>query len=197
MEASSPTRRKRPRTPPGLEGHLTRRQAAQLLGFASEFKIRQLERQGRLRSVRGLMRTAFYAKADVLAVKAELTQLNPAQQADDDWTDAELVALLGHRTAEGRARTALDLVLEAHLSIERAERVFAFWTRNHAVVTAASSPGPEPAPAPASRPFLSHAPGERRSDARLSRDAIIAELRHPDPRVREQAFARLKNGQDS
>ncbi len=196
MATSATIRRKQVRTPPGFEGHLTRQQAAQLLGFSSEFKIRQLEREGRLQSVRGPMRTAFYPKADVLAIKAALTQGNPAWAADADWSDAELVTLLGHRNAEGRARTALDLVLEAHVSIERAERVYAFWTGCGGAPPPVTSEVPSPGP---SRPEqsgmardLGHASDERRSDDRRSRDALIEDLRHPDPLVREQAFARLK-----
>jgi hypothetical protein len=33
---------------------------------------------------------------------------------------------------------------------------------------------------------------ERRGEDRLSRDALIAQLRDPDPRVRDRAFALLK-----
>jgi hypothetical protein len=267
MPSSLSARRKPPRTPPGCEGHLTRQQAAELLGFSSEFKIRQLEREGRLRSVRGPMRTAFYARVEVLAVKAELEQASPGRCAEDDWTDAELLVLLRHPNREGRARTALDLVLETHISIDRAEKVCAFWTgcggpgsaaaaapkapvpiqTSAAAVKAASTPSsitsrtdatvapppvtasPEPegsphevdagcetvplrrAPAlppepslepqakivpaqaasPPERPVEASA-DERRGEERLSRDALIEKLRHPDPRVRERAFARLK-----
>ena len=254
MASTLPARRRPPRTPPGCEGHLTRQQAAELLGFSSEFKIRQLEREGRLRSVRGLMRTAFYARADVLAIKAELEQESPGRSADDDWTDDELLVLLRQPNREGRARTALDLVLETHISIDRAEKVYAFWTSCGGAVpattaaprppvqnqqghpapgttiapdpraaspksTIAPHPGapspkaavpphpteasPQPAfqlreplrtPQAAALPPepLDRAADERRSAERLSRDDLIAELRHPDPRVRDRAFARLK-----
>jgi hypothetical protein len=142
MPSLSPYR-KPPRTPPGCENHLTRQQAAQLLGFSSEFKIRQLEREGRLQAVRGPMRTAFYARAEVLAVKAELAQEGPGQETPDGWTDAELLLLLGSPTRQGRPRSALDLVLETRISIERAERVYAFWN---------SARGAEPAPSAARLP---------------------------------------------
>jgi hypothetical protein len=36
-------------------------------------------------------------------------------------------------------------------------------------------------------------PPERRSGPRLSRDNLIHDLRDPDPRVRAQAFAKLKD----
>jgi hypothetical protein len=268
MPSVSPYR-KPPRTPPGCEDHLTRQQAAQLLGFSSEFKIRQLEREGRLQSVRGPMRTAFYARADVLAVKAELGRELLGQEATDGWTDAELLLLLRTPNRDGRQRTALDLVLETRISIERAERVFAFWAgsqsgpgvalpqgqpgRSQAETTSAPQPlprepksapppaakelpvtatkpdavvqpsiavekaAPEPAvAAPASsahRPAAVEMPrtaapasttapapakpresdeNERRGEDRLSRDALIAQLRDPDPRVRGRAFALLK-----
>lgn len=243
---SSLSYRKPPRTPPGCEDHLTRQQAAQLLGFSSEFKIRQLEREGRLRSVRGPMRTAFYARADVLAVKAQLGRDGLGQETADGWTDAELLLLLGNPNREGRQRNALDLVLETRISIERAERVFAFWAsaRPSAVHAAAHGqvagsvaeaarptlPPPQP-PKAAPRPLAAAAcvasakpvctpanppptatastfteparvespkapssdESERRGEDRLSRDELIAQLRDPDPRVRDRAFARLKS----
>lgn len=126
MASTVTSHRKAPRAPAGCEDHLTRQQAAQLLGFASEFKIRQLEREGRLRSVRGPMRTAFYARADVLALKAELGNALP-EEGSGAWTDAELLLLLAHPNREGRVRGTLDLVLEARISIDRAERVHGFW----------------------------------------------------------------------
>jgi hypothetical protein len=198
MATSSPIRRKHPQAPPGCDGHLTRRQAALLLGFATEFKIRQLEREGRLRSVRGPMGTAFYAREDVLAVKADLSRAQAGHAADDDWSDADLLVLLQRRSSGGRACTTLDLVLETHISIERAQKVHTFWS-------SCQSP-PAPSPTPATGPLPGHAlahareddgkpsdvSGERRSADRVSHDALIAELRHPDPRVRQQAFARLK-----
>ena len=224
-------RRRPPRTPPGCEGYLTRQQVAALLGFPSEFKVRQLERDGRLRSVRGPMRTAFYARAEVLAIKAELDQESP--WADNDWTDAELLVLLRNPHREGRTRTALDLVLETQISIERAEKVYAFWVSSGGATVAMPEP-PKPAvqvreeapAAPVRAQIADHIPepirpperiphpievarqpqitarlehdqasDERRGEERLSRDALIHELRHPDPRVRERAFARLREGQ--
>ena len=113
--------RKQVRRPAGCESHLTRRQAAALLGFASEFKVREFERQGFLRSVRGPMHTAFYARPDVLALKARLAQAAALPQTE--WSDADLIALLEHPGPAGQ-RTALDLVTEARISIERAERIY-------------------------------------------------------------------------
>jgi len=242
--------RKPPRTPAGCDDHLTRQQAAQLLGFPSEFKIRQLEREGRLHSVRGPMRTAFYARADLLALKAELVRQTP-EEAGGGWTDAELLLLLAQPNREGRMRTALDLVLETRISIDHAERVCSFWsacqtaassqavaepapsartagatgqatageskTTNHATdrgTTASAPPTPVESTAeraavadlapntrlgspatvepPTPSGSLDFETGERRGEERLSRDLLIQELRDPDPRVRERAFARLK-----
>jgi hypothetical protein len=175
------------RAPKGCEDHLTRKQAATLLGFASEFKVRQLEKEGRLRSVRGNMGTAFYAKADVLALRAQLAAGPTPEGAPREWTDAELLELLIHPHA-GRARTALDLVLQTGIPISRAESVVAFHSRYAA---------PEPSPAAVVDPAAAAPegdPNERRNPQRLSRDALILALRHPDPAVREQAFQALRRG---
>jgi hypothetical protein len=171
MPSLSPYR-KPPRTPPGCENHLTRQQAAQLLGFSSEFKIRQLEREGRLQAVRGPMRTAFYARAEVLAVKAELAQESPGQETPDGWTDAELLLLLGSPTRQGRPRSALDLVLETRISIERAERVYAFWNSARA-----AEPAPSAARLPASQSRASEpvtAVDHRPQDERTAKAAPTA-----------------------
>jgi hypothetical protein len=181
------TMQKRLRTPPGCEDHLTRRQAAALLGFGSEFKIRELEKQGLLRSVRGPMRAAFYPRPDVLALKARLAQPESGRELAEDWSDADLIALLAHPKRTGRLRTALDLVTETRISIERAEQVFAFFSKS--TPPAATSPVPQDVSAP---------PGhsERRGCERLKRDQLIHELRDPDPRVRQQAFTRLREGRN-
>jgi hypothetical protein len=191
-------RRKQVRRPAGCEGHLTRRQAAALLGFASEFKVRQFERQGWLRSVRGPMRTAFYARPDVLALKARLAQA--AGQPHTEWTDADLIALLEHPSPAGQPRTAVDLVTEARISIERAERIFAFWSKGASArpfPVASAPPAREIRKSPTlpeSPPTGSGSAGERRSGERLTRDALIRDLRDPDPRVRQHAFERLRTG---
>jgi len=182
--------RKRPRAPAGYDSHLTRRQAARMLGFASEFKIREFERQGLLHSVRGPMRTAFYARADILALKARLAQTESDRSSAEDWTDADLIALLEHPTRTGLPRSILDLVMETRISIERAERVHAFWAGVKAPAPYAAMRTPIPKPSSAG---TGAAPsGERRGEGRLSRDGLIRELRHPDPRVRQQAFERLR-----
>jgi hypothetical protein len=201
MASSVSIRRKPPRAPAGCEGHLTRQQAAQLLGFSSEFKVRQLEREGRLHSVRGPMRTAFYAREDVLAVKAELAQAEPGRRVDDDWTDADLIVLMGSPNREGQTRTPLDLVLETRISIERAQSVYGFWASCQKAAAPLPTPSLPATPQPRrnqddDRP-PSLLPDERRGAQRLSRDALIEDLRHPDPRVRDQAFARLKDRRNS
>jgi hypothetical protein len=177
------------RAPAGCEAHLTRRQAAALLGFRSEFKVRELERQGLLRAVRGPMRTAFYPRPEVLALKARLALPEAGADASESWSDADLIALLGHPQPSGQRRTALDLVLETHISIERAERVCAFWAKGTAAPASARAQNPAVA---AGRPPSPPAPPERRGQDRLVRDNLIRELRDPDPRTRQQAFARLR-----
>jgi hypothetical protein len=181
---------KRLRTPPGCEDYLTRRQAAALLGFASEYKIRELEKQGLLRSVRGPMRAAFYPRPDVLALKARLAQAEVAQDLTDDWSDADLIALLAHPKSTGHPRTALDLVTETRISIERAEKVFAFFSKG-------AKPEATPPPvwqAASDPPSPTDTDSERRGHERLTRDRLIRDLRDPDPHVRLQAFERLREG---
>jgi len=211
--------RKHLRAPAGCEGHLTRRQAAAVLGFSSEFKIREFERQGVLRSVRGPMRTAFYSRPEILALKARLAQTEPP--TPEEWTDADLIALLQHPTEDGGSRTALELVTETRISIERAQRVVGFWTSTRGSAPRAgmqTPPAPHPpnsarrplsqghfgstTPSPTPRGFAAPSPAapgeagshERRGQGRLARDGLIRELRDPDPRVREHAFLRLRDG---
>lgn len=180
--------RKHLRAPAGCEAHLTRRQAAALLGFRSEFKVRELERQGLLRAVRGPMRTAFYPRPEVLALKARLALPEAGPDASESWSDADLIALLGHPKPSGQPRAALDLVLETHISIERAERVYGFWANGTAPPASARA---QHAAAPGRLPSPTAAP-ERRGPDRLVRDNLIRELRDPDPNTRQQAFARLR-----
>jgi len=182
--------------PIGCEGYLTRKQAAHALGFASEFKIRELERKGMLHSVRGPMRAAFYPRPEVLALKAQLALSKPDRLPADAWTDAELLALLSHPKRSGEVRTVLDLVLETQISIERAQNVVEFWQRCkpalRSVATAATQAATAPSVAAAPSSSRPKAGQERRDPHRLTRDTLIHNLRDPDPRVRDQAFARLK-----
>ena len=186
-----------------------------MLGFASEFKIREFERQGLLRSVRGAMRTAFYPRPDILALKAHLAQTQGA--SSDEWTDADLITLLEHPSEAGRPRTALELVTLARITIERAERVYAFWAESAAAALAPHPPSEARRPLPpqqgeagsgapqlpnSSRPTFPAlrgvaGSGERRGEERLARDGLIRELRDPDPRVRQEAFERLRESRNS
>jgi hypothetical protein len=164
--------------PSGFEDHLSRRQAARLLGLPSEFKVRQLEREGRLHPIRGAMGSAWYPRAEVLA-------LREPEVATGRWSDGQLLALL-RQELDGRPRTVADLVVEAGVSIARAERVYRFWLARDQHPTAARARGEPAAPVVKS--------SERRSPARRERDALIAQMRDPDPRVRAAAFARLRPG---
>jgi hypothetical protein len=203
MTGKTPVR-KNLQAPTGCEGYLTRRQAARALGFASEFKIRELERKGMLHAVRGPMRAAFYPRPEVIAVKAKLALDDPDQVGADTWTDAELLSLLGHPKPSGERRSACDLVLETQISIERALRVCDFWAtcapnapapfaaraRTKAGTTTESDPEGADASVNVSAP--SAAARERRRAERLSHDRLLRSLRDPDPRIREQAFFKLK-----
>src|SRR4029077_8905180 len=109
-------RKKTIRPPSGFDHHLSRRDAALLLGFASEFKVRQLEKAGRLHPVRGVMGSAWYPPAEVAALRqVPPPRFDPGGNAPGGglWSDAALIAhLRGWVEYEGeapRARTIVDL----------------------------------------------------------------------------------------
>jgi hypothetical protein len=164
------------RPPSGYEGYLSRRAAATLLGFASEFKIRQLEKAGRLRVIRGVMGSAWYPRAQVLALRdaAEVAASRPRPRRGAD------AALVAHLRA--RARSVVDLVADTGISIARAERVYRFWLTHdvHPIANEART-------ATARLAAL-----ERRSPDRIERDDLIRQLRDPDPDARAAAFEKLK-----
>jgi hypothetical protein len=177
--------RRRLRPPSGFEGHLSRREAAAALGLASEFKVRELERQGRLRAVRGVMGSAWYPRADVLALRSSVEE-TPALAAPGvprgrrPWTDSEVMAFLRQGS-----RNVVDLIVEGGLGVTRAQRLYRFWQTH-------DRPPVEPAVGRAVAPASPVSPAERRSSDRLARGALIARLRDPDPKVRAAAFAALK-----
>ena len=173
-----------------------------MLGFASEFKVRELQKQGRLRAVRGVMGSAWYPRVQVLALRDALAA-PPAPGADSTaaahpaspgrWSDAQLVAHLRGRAraADGsgatRPRTPVDLVAETGISIARAERVYRFWLAHdvHPVADEARQrAGRSPAPTPP--------PAERRSESRVEHDALLQQMRAADPAIRAAAFAKLR-----
>lgn len=182
------------------------------MGLPSEFKVRQLEREGRLRAVRGVMGSAWYARAEVMAashyVKRAAGALGDARPRR--WTDGDLVALLRQDLATtvngpARPRTVVDLVAETGVSIERAQRVYRFWLTNdlhplavrartgctlEAAKEEAATPAASPAEVAPASPMATG--GERRGAGRIERDLLIRQLRDPDPRVRAAAFERLK-----
>jgi hypothetical protein len=202
---STPIARERqPIGPPsGHEGFLSRRQAAAALGFASEFKVRRLEKEGRLRPVRGVMGSAWYPRAQVLAVREALAA-PPAMGAVGPtgapppalgrWTDAQLIAHLRGRArgvdggAGSRPRTPVDLVADTGISIARAERVYRFWLAHDAHPIAAEARARTAAGVSATRA----APAERRSEARIERDTLLQQMRDADPAVRTSAFEKLR-----
>ena len=111
------------RHPSGYEDHLSRRDAAALLGFASEFKVRQLEKAGRLHPVRGVMGSAWYPRAEVEALRqAPLARTGGAgAPATERWSDAALVTHLRgwveSAAAPPRPRTVVDLVADTGIPI--------------------------------------------------------------------------------
>jgi hypothetical protein len=161
--------------PSGYEGYLSRRAAATLLGFRSEFKIRQLEKSGRLRAIRGVLGSAWYPRTQVLALR-DAAEVGTAAPIPGRWSDAALIAHL-----RARARSVVDLVADTGVSIARAERVYRFWLAHdvHPMATEA-------------RANQARAALERRSPDRIERDDLIRQLRDPDPSARAAAFEKLK-----
>jgi len=185
------------RPPSGYEGFLSRRQAAAALGFASEFKVRRFEKEGRLRPVRGVMGSAWYPRAQVQALREELIAPPPLAgpsgaplASPARWSDAQLIAHLRSRaravdgSAASRARTPVDLVADTGISIARAERVYRFWLAHDTHPVAAEARGGAPTNGPA--------PAERRGEARVERDALLRQMRDADPNIRTAAFERLR-----
>ena len=160
------------RPPSGFEDHLCRRDAAALLGFASEFKIRQLEREGRLHPIRGAMGSAWYPRREVEALRTAIAPSAPRAERLR-WPDDALIALLRERP-----RTVVDLVVDAGIPISRAERVYRFWLAHEGRAEAAGT---------------AEAPAERRSGERIEHDALVRQLRDADPKVRAAAFEKLKS----
>jgi hypothetical protein len=174
-----------------------------MLGFASEFKVRRYEKEGRLRPVRGVMGSAWYPRAQVLALREALAAAPAAAPAAGEapavqarWSDAQLIAYLRGRAraldggAGWRARTPVDLVADTGISIARAERVYRFWRAHDTHPSALEARGEAALPAGAGRARA--ATPERRSDSRIERDALLQQMRDADPSVRAAAFEKLR-----
>ncbi len=170
--------RKTIRPPSGFEDHLCRRDAATLLGFASEFKVRQLEKEGRLRPIRGAMGSAWYPRGQIEALRGKIARPLSPTAPRVRWPDDALIALLREKP-----RSVVDLVVDAGISISRAERVYRFWLAHE-------GPGEGPEGSPERRV---EGPTERRSGERLEHDALVRQLRDADPKVRVAAFEKLKS----
>lgn len=197
--------------PVGLDDHVSRIEAARLLGYPSSFRVRQLEKQGKLKAVRGPMSSAWYARSDVLALRASerapgfpsgehpFVATSPARRR----SDPELIAYLrGFASAEAGADGApsvADLVADMGISIARAQKVHRFWL-THDGHPAANEARARRASAGRSRLSgeavkatpTETAPAERRSAARLSRATLIRQLRSPDPTLRAEAYEGLR-----
>jgi hypothetical protein len=163
------------RPPSGFEDHLSRRDAAAMLGFASEFKVRQLEKEGRLRPIRGAMGSAWYPRREVEALRGAAVAPPASGAPRERWPDDALIALLREKP-----RTVVDLVVDAGIPISRAERVYRFWQTHEQ-------------PRPVEGPRLPSSPPERRSDDRIEHDALVRQMRDADPKVRAAAFEKLKS----
>lgn len=174
------TTRRNVKPPSGFEDHLGRREAAALLGFASEFKVRQLEKEGRLHPIRGAMGSAWYPRREVEALRGAAVVPSVSTAPRERWPDDALIALLREKP-----RTVVDLVVDAGISISRAERVHRFW-RTH------EAPRPVESTSAASAP-ASAEPPERRSGDRMEHDALVRQLRDADPKIRAAAFEKLKS----
>jgi hypothetical protein len=202
VSVTSARPRKTINPPSGYDDLMSRRQVATALGFASEFKVRELQKQGRLRAVRGVMGSAWYPRLQVLALRDALAA-PPRSVADSTaaaqpaapgrWSDAQLVAFLRGRARAGdgsgvtRPRTPVDLVAETGISIARAERVYRFWLA-HDVHPVADEARQRAGKAPAA----TTPPAERRSESRVEHDALLRQMRDADPAKREAAFAKLR-----
>jgi hypothetical protein len=210
-------RRRRLTPPPGLVDPVSRAQAAELLGYPSVFRIRELERQGRLTATRGVMGSAWYPRREILMLRRQedAPPTPPGQRRAEPGrrrTDAELIADLrgadrgGHPAGvAGGPPTVADLVADTGVSIARAQKVYRFWLAHDAHPMAEQARTGRRLPAgPLSDPVVPGASreaarpqranvAERRSDARLQRGTLIRQLRAADPALRAAAFAALKN----
>jgi hypothetical protein len=173
------TARKTIRPPSGFEDHLCRREAAALLGFASEFKVRQLEKEGRLRPIRGAMGSAWYPRGQLEALRGNIARPPSPAEPRLRWPDDGLIALLREKP-----RTVVDLVVDAGISISRAERVYRFWLAHER---------PGEAPSAGASETRTKEPAERRSGQRLEHDALVRQLRDANPKVRVAAFEKLRS----
>ena len=177
------TSRKIIRPPSGFDDYLCRRDAAALLGFASEFKVRQLEKEGRLRPIRGAMGSAWYPRGQIEALRGKVARPLSPTAPRVRWPDDALIALLREKP-----RTVVDLVVDAGISISRAERVYRFWLTHEGPGQASST-----RPSAAASETQTKEPDERRSGERLEHDALVRQLRDADPKVRVAAFEKLKS----
>jgi hypothetical protein len=175
--------RKTIRPPSGFDDYICRRDAAALLGFASEFKVRQLEKEGRLRPIRGAMGSAWYPRGQIEALRGKIARPLSPTAPRVRWPDDALIALLREKP-----RTVVDLVVDAGISISRAERVYRFWVTHEG-----SGQAPSARPSAGTGETKTEEPAERRSGERLQHDALVRQLRDANPQVRVAAFEKLKS----
>ena len=200
--------RRRLRAPEHLPDHVSRAEAATLLGFASEFKVRQLERAGSLRAARGAMGSAWYPRAAVLALREDAAAtarsafalpIEPVRHGGRGHrrrSDADLIVYLRAPVPPGAPqRTVADLVADMGVTMARAQTVFRFWLAHDAhpsAVAVRAARGDRTSTSLPTVPEVKAAPSERRSPARVERAFLIRQLRAADPAVRTAAFDQLK-----
>ena len=125
------------------------------------------------------MGSAWYPRREVEALRGATVAPSVSTAPRERWPDDALIALLRERP-----RTVVDLVVDAGISISRAERVYRFW-HSHEAPRLVESNSPPNAPAAE--------PSERRSGDRIEHDALVRQLRDADPKVRAAAFEKLKS----
>ncbi len=125
------------------------------------------------------MGSAWYPRGQVDALRGKLARPLSPTAPRVRWPDDALIALLREKP-----RTVVDLVVDAGISISRAERVYRFWLAHEGPrVVGARNVGEGSADAD---------PRERRSGERIEHDALVRQLRDADPKVRAAAFEKLK-----
>ena len=198
----APTRtREAIRPPSGYEGFLSRRQAAAALGFASEFKVRRLEQEGRLRPVRGVMGLAWYPRAQVQALREALTA--PPSVAPRARPHAVLAGPLVRRTADRapaqpRPRRRRQRGLAGTDAGRSRSRTPASASGGRSASTASGwpmTPTRSPSRRGAARlPRAGRAPHRSSAAAtrRMERDVLLQQMRDADPTVRAAAFDKLR-----
>jgi hypothetical protein len=136
------------------------------------------------------MGSAWYPRSAVEGLRRPGGGARPARPTATDQSDAALIAHL-REPAGGKPRTVVDLVADLGVPISRADRVYRFWLKHDAHPAAEAARAARDGK-PSEAGTVPPTPAERRSDERLERDSLLQRMRDPDPRVRAEAFEKLK-----